>query len=164
MVGLSFAGCSGSGFTATPTDISGDYNTTLTNGDNSCMFANWTSGSTTQNVHVTIKQTGGSATATVTGVAGLLFDVILGGMPQFAGTVTGDGFTLTAVGTNSAKDGQCAYTLKATLSGTITGDAIQGQIVYAESTNGSPDCSYHSTCTSTQAYAGARAPASNGDD
>jgi hypothetical protein len=152
--------CGGGSFQSSPqalTDISGDYIVTLTNGANDCQFANWTSGSSSS-VHLDVQQTGSSATGSVTGVAGLLFDAILGGMPEFQGTVSGDSFNLAAVGTNSAKDGQCSYTIKATLTGTLTGDAIQGQLAYSETTNGSSDCSYHATCSSLQAYAGARAP------
>jgi len=160
--------CGGSSFqpspsTTAPSDIGGDYIATLTNGTNDCQFANWTAGSTTS-VHLDVQQTGPSATATVTGVAGLLFDVILGGMPQFQGTVSGDSFDLVAVGTNASKDGQCSYTIKATLTGTLTGDAIQGNLTYSETTNGSSDCSYHATCTSVEAYAGARAPDAGAGD
>lgn len=154
--------CGGSSFQSSssppaPSDISGDYIATLTNGANDCQFPNWTAGSTAS-VHLAVQQTGSSATATVTGVAGFLFDVILGGMPQFQGTVSGDSFDLVAVGTNASNDGQCSYTIKATLTGTLTGDAIQGNLTYSETTNGSSDCSYHATCTSVEAYAGARAP------
>jgi hypothetical protein len=158
--------CGGSSFQAqsAPANIVGDYTTTLTNGANGCQFGNWNSGDTTQDVHLTVQQTGANATATVTGVAGLLFDVILGGMPQFEGTVTGDSFSLAAVGTNSAKDGQCSFTIKATLVGTLSGDAIQGQLTYSETTNGSSDCGYHATCTSVQAYAGTRAPEAGSGD
>jgi hypothetical protein len=152
--------CGGGSFQSSgpPSDVSGDYAATLTNGSNGCQFSNWTAGSTAENVHLTVQQTGSEATATVTGVAGLLFDVILGGTPQFQGTVTGDSFTLTAVGTNSAKDGQCSFTIKATLTGTLSGDAIQGQLSYAETTNDSSDCGFHATCSSVQSYAGVRAP------
>jgi hypothetical protein len=146
-----------------PTDIGGDYLATLTNGNNDCQFANWTAGSTA-NVHLDLQQTGSAATGTVTGVAGLLFDVILGGMPQFQGTVAGDSFSLVAVGTNASKDGQCLFTIKVTLTGALTGDAIQGDLTYSETTNGSSDCGYHATCTSVQAYAGARAPDAGGGD
>jgi hypothetical protein len=166
-VACAFA-CGGGSFQSSsappaPSDISGDYIVTLTNGANACQFSNWTSGSSS-NVHLDMQQTGSNATGTVTGVAGLLFDVILGGMPTFQGTVSGDSFSLAAVGTNSAKDGQCSYTIKATLTGTLTGDAIQGQLTYSETTNGSSDCSYHATCSSVEAYAGARAPDAGGGD
>jgi hypothetical protein len=158
--------CGGGSFQSSPeapSDISGDYIVTLTNGTNDCQFSNWTNGSTSS-VHLDVQQTDGTATATVTGVAGLLFDVILGGMPAFQGPVSGDSFSLAAVGTNSAKDGQCSYTIKATLTGTLTGDAIQGQLTYSETTNGSSDCGYHATCSSAQSYAGARAPDAGAGD
>jgi hypothetical protein len=163
---VAVAACGGSSFQGTPaaSDISGDYITTLTSDANGCQFMNWTTGSTTQGVHLSVQQTGSSATGTVTGVIGLLFDAILGGMPQFQGTVTGDNFDLVAVGTNSATDGQCSYTIKVTLTGTLSGDAIQGKLTYSENTNGSADCGFHATCTSVQSYAGARAPDAGGGD
>jgi hypothetical protein len=163
---VAVASCGGSSFQGSPatSDIGGDYTATLTNGNNGCQFSNWTTGSSTQDVHLNVQQTGATATATVTGVAGLVFDVILGGMPTFQGTVSANTFDLVAVGTNSSNDGQCSYTIKATLTGTLSGDAIQGQLSYSESTNGSPDCGFHATCTSVQSYAGARAPDAGAGD
>jgi hypothetical protein len=160
---LAFApGCGGSTFQANqpPANIAGDYSVSLTNGNNGCQFANWTQGSTAQDVHVMLAQQGASATATLTGLAGLLFYVVLGTV-QFQGTVSGDSFTLTAVGSNPARDGMCTFTIKATLTGSTAGDTIQGQLAYTETTNGSPDCSYHSTCSSIQSFAGARPPAAD---
>src|SRR5262245_21693770 len=111
---VAVASCGGSSFQGTPvtSDIGCGYTATVTSGNNGCQFSNWTMGSTTQDVHLNVQQTGGTATATVTGVAGLVFDVILGGTPTFQGTVSGDTFDLVAVGTNSSNDGQCSYTIK----------------------------------------------------
>jgi hypothetical protein len=156
--------CSGGSLQATPpANIAGAYSVTLTNGDNGCQFTNFTGAPPTQDVHVTLQQQGATATGSVTGLAGLFFSIVLGTMAQqFQGTVSGDSFTLTAHGANAFHAGQCTFTIEATLSGTITGDTIQGQLVYTESTNGSPDCAYHATCSSTQSFAGARAPSADG--
>jgi hypothetical protein len=162
---LLFAFACGGAFqsSSSPSDISGSYSIALTNQSNGCQFANWTNGSTASDVHFDVQQQGPNVSATVTGVAGLLFDLILGGKPQFQGTVTDSSFTMAAVGANSATDSQCAYTIQATMAGSSDGDTIQGQLTYTETTNGSPDCGYHATCSSVQSYAGARAPSADDD-
>jgi hypothetical protein len=149
--------CSGSSFQAETANISGNYSVTLTDQANGCMFAgNWTPGASAQNVPVAIQQQGTSATATVSGVAALLLDLVLG-TAMFSGSVQGQSFSLIAIGSTALKEGVCEYTIRATLAGTIDGDAIQGTITYSETTNGSPTCTYHSTCTSVQTFAGVRA-------
>lgn len=155
------AACSGSSFQASTAHVAGDYSVTLTNGSNGCQFTNWTVGSTVQDVHVTIEQQGTTATATVDGLAAAVFDVVLG-TAAFQGSVQGESFTLTAIGSNAAKVENCSFTIKATMAGAISGDAIQGTVTYTETTNGSPDCGYRSTCSSVESFAGVRAPAADG--
>jgi hypothetical protein len=146
---------------AATADIAGDYSVTLTNGSNGCQFTNWTSGSTVQDVHVTVEQQGTMATATVDGLAAAFFDVVLG-TAAFQGSVQGDSFTLTAIGSNAAKVENCSFTIRATMAGAISGATIQGTVTYTETTNGSPDCGYRSTCSSVESFAGVRAPAADG--
>jgi hypothetical protein len=155
------AACGGNSFSSQTADVAGDYTVDLKTGDNGCMFTSWTPGSSTMNVPVTLTQQGTTVTATVGGLAAAVLDLVLG-TAQFQGTVTGDSFSLSAFGTAHATDGDCSYTLKATLAGSISGDSIQGQITYSESTNGSPACSYHATCTSVQNFDGVRAPSADG--
>ncbi len=150
--------CSGSSFQAATANISGNYSVTLTDQADGCMFGgNWMPGASAQNVPVDIQQQGTNATATVRGVAALLLDVVLGSAMFSQGSVQGQSFTLTDIGSTPIKQGTCEYTIKATLAGSIDGDAIQGTLTYSETTNGSPDCTYHSTCTSVQTFAGVRA-------
>jgi hypothetical protein len=161
VIAAGVAACSGGNFQSTTANISGEYSVTLTNESNACMFTSWTNGATTQDVHVTFAQSGTTATATVDGVAAAVFDLVLG-TATFQGSVQGDSFTLTAIGSNSAKDGMCAYTLKSTMQGSISGATIQGTVTYTETTNGSPDCGYRSTCSSVESFAGVTAPAADG--
>jgi len=182
LVGLGLVGlvtaCGGASFTSQMADaapapdantdtgvaaanVAGDYTVDLTTGDNGCMFANWMPGTSNMNVPVTLAQQGTTATATVGGLAALVLVVGLG-TAKFQGTVTGDSFSLADYGTAHSTDGDCSYTLKATLTGSISGDSISGQITYSETTNGSPACTYHATCTSVQAFAGVRAPSADG--
>ncbi len=153
--------CGGSSFSSQTADVAGVYTVDLTTGDNGCMFTSWTPGSSTMNVPVTLTQQGANATATVGGLAALVLDVVLG-TAEFQGKVTGDSFSLAAFGSTTAKDGSCPFTIKAMLTGNISGDSISGQITYSESTNGSPSCSYHATCTSVQTFDGVRAPSADG--
>jgi hypothetical protein len=148
--------CSNS-FNGSSVDLTGDYTVALTDGANDCMFPNWTQGSSTQGIALDVQQEGSSVTGTVNGVAAVVLDALLG-THQFQGTVDGSSFTMTAIGSNAAKDQGCSYTVKATVTGTLDGDAIQGSITYTETTNGSSDCGYHATCSSVESYAGVRAP------
>jgi hypothetical protein len=157
-LGAAVTACGGGSFSSQTADITGDFSVSLTTGSNACEFTGWTVGSVAMNVPVAIAQQGTSATATVTGLAAmLLLDAVLG-THEFQGTVSGDSFALTAFGSTSLKDGDCAFTIKATMTGSISGDAIQGQITYTETTNGNPACGYHATCSSVQSFAGVRAP------
>ena len=149
--------CSSSSFQSSPVDLSGNYTVDITNADNGCMFTSWMQGASARGVALAVQQEGSTATGTVTGVSGLYLDVLLG-THQFSGTVDGSTFTMTAIGSNAVKDMMCSFTFKATVTGTLDGDAIQGNITYTETTNGSSDCGYHSTCSSVQNYAGIRAP------
>jgi hypothetical protein len=154
-LGGALMACGGGSFSEETANIAGNYSVLLTTGNNACEFSGWTPGSVAMNVPVAIAQQGTSATATVTGIAALLLDAVLG-THEFQGTVSGDSFTLTAFGSTSLKDGDCAFTIKATLTGSLSGDAIQGQITYTETTNGNPACGYHATCSSVQSFVGGR--------
>ncbi len=89
LVGLAVAGCSGSSTSSSPpADFSGDYSVAITNGQNGCNFKTWTVGSSSNGTPVTITQNGSSASASVGGVAGGYYDVILGSH-VFSGTVSG---------------------------------------------------------------------------
>jgi hypothetical protein len=157
--------CGGSSFSSQTANVAGDYTVELTTGDNGCMFTSWTAGSTATAVPVTLTQQGANTTATVGGAAAIVLDLLFGtalGTSQFHGSVTGGSFSLADYGTTHATDGDCSYTLKATLTGSISGNSISGQITYSETTNGSPACGYHATCTSVQAFDGVRAPSADG--
>jgi hypothetical protein len=157
-LGAAFTACGGGSFSSQTANIAGDYSFSFTTGANVCEFTGWTPGSVAMDVPVMMTQQGTSATATVTGLAAmLLLDAVLG-THEFQGTVSGDSFTLTAFGSTSLKDGDCAFTIKATMTGSISAATVQGQITYTETTNGNPACGYHATCSSVQSFAGVRAP------
>jgi len=140
-----------------PANVAGSYAVNLTNKDNGCQFDNWTVGSMTSNVLISITQSSGDATATVTGVAGAYLAVILGSA-AFTGTVDGNSLTLKLFGTRSATKGSCSYTINAVIRAASNGDLIEGTISYESATNGSPDCATIEGCASAQAFNGTRPP------
>ena len=138
-------------------DVAGTYSIGITNKDNGCGFDNWTVGQMTSNVGLVITQSGDKATATVQGVAGAFYTLVLG-TASFTGTVDGNALDLTIFGTRQATKNSCAYTVNAEVHAAISGDLLSGTIDYKAATNGSPDCGSIQDCTSSQAFNGTRPP------
>lgn len=152
------AGCSGSdsSSSATPLDFSGTYSISVTSEDNGCNYANWTQGNSAQNISFDIAQSGSQASGTLKGLANLTFSLL--GIGTLQGPVTGANASLSAVGTTSLKQGNCAYFVRASASLALTGNALNGTITYSDQVNGSPDCGPLTTCESHQNVSGSRPP------
>lgn len=148
---LSF-GCS-----SDPEDVAGDYSISITNRENGCMFDNYTEGETSTNIPLTITQDGSDATGTVGGLAGGFLDLWLGSR-VFQGSVSGAKVDLELFGTNSTTEGNCTYTVNSTISGTLSGDVLTGNLFYEKATNGNPDCSAIEGCATRQEFNGTRPP------
>jgi hypothetical protein len=138
------------------TDVAGDYQTNITNGDNGCNFGGWTVGAVTATA-VTVTQSGRDVTATVTGVAALALEAAVGGH-VYSGKVSGDSLSLKLFGTRSNTTGNCTYTFNSEIHAEVHGDALTGKIDYVAATNGNPDCSGVTGCQSSQEFSGARPP------
>ena len=151
---LVFAACGGD-----PVNTAGNYTVGVTNRDNGCMVANWTVGAMSSNIGVDITQSGGSATATITGLAQITLDLALGGH-AFSGTVDGDQLDLTLLGTRPQTMGNCTYTLDGEIIATSTGELITGRINYKAATNNHPDCTTMNIqgCVTYQDFNGSRPP------
>src|SRR5689334_7797456 len=106
-------------------DVSGNYMTTITNGDNGCNFGNWTVGGVTV-AAVTIVQGGNRVTATVTGLPGLVLDAALGDH-VYTGIVSGDSLNVNLFGTRSNTTGNCTYTYNSEIHAAVAGDVLTGQ-------------------------------------
>jgi hypothetical protein len=146
------------GATDVPTaDVSGKYTLSLTKKTNGCAFANWTVGETAQGVVMTVTQNANTVTGTVEGLGAVTLDLILG-THVFAGTVLGSTADMQANGSRAASQGTCAYTINAHVNLTLTGNAVNGSIVYTPKTNGSADCGVLNACSSTQDVSGSRPP------
>lgn len=158
LLGLA-AACGGSDPPPTP-DIHGTYTISTTNGQGACL-PGWTPGQTASNISVDVTQSGGSVTATVTGVSSAVLIGLWGqGANVYQGTVSGSSLDLVAHGTRSYSSGSCAFTVDATLHATVSGDVMQGTIVYTPNTNSSPDCASVRTCSASQSFNGTRPPTS----
>src|SRR5262245_15079828 len=100
-------GCSGSDSSGLPADFSGNYSVSITNSSNGCNYANWKVGESVQNIEVSVGQSGADLTVDVRGLANIYFAVL--GIGTLKGTAGGSSASATAVGTNSIKQGLCAY-------------------------------------------------------
>jgi hypothetical protein len=140
-------------------EVAGNYTVALTNRDNGCNLGNFTPGQMSSGVAVTITQSGSKLTVTVEGLAGLsLVGLLGGGGNVYAGGVDGDGFSVESIGTKANTSGNCTYTFNSTISGTLSGDSLVGEIDYRAADNGNSDCTQVHGCLSYQDYNGTRPP------
>jgi hypothetical protein len=140
-----------------PADAAGEYTVAITNGDNGCSFGGWDPGQSTPDIPFTITQSGADVTGTVGDYVGDLMKSAYGSN-VFVGRVEGSLFTMKDEGTKEFTSGGCVASIDILAQGEITGDAIQGTLVYDPKTNGHADCGAFNTCTSTQQFSGARPP------
>ena len=140
-----------------PANVAGDYSIAVTNRSNGCDLTNWTEGNTAQDIPVEIVQNGSAATADVTGGVGGLLDVWLGSS-LFTGEVAGNHLDLLLTGTTEYAEGECDYTMNATIDATLDGDALEGEIRYEAQTDLDPECGDLTGCVSVQEFVGVRPP------
>ena len=147
------AGCS-----SDPVNVEGSYTVAITNGDNGCEFVGFTEGNTAQDIGLAVTQAGSEAQAEVTGtLASGLLDVVLGSH-TFEGRVDGSDLDLQIIGSTPFTQGNCAYTINATVNASLDGDVLIGTIDYTAKTNQNPDCGTKTTCKTTQSFNGTRPP------
>ncbi len=138
-------------------DVEGEYMVAITNGSNGCEFENYTVGESSTGTPFTLVQDGQAVTGTIEGIAGGVVELLLG-TRTFEGGVSGDDIELTLFGERAAQQGNCSYTINATLTAKINGDALQGEINYTAKTNGNPDCEGLEGCMTRQDISGTRPP------
>jgi hypothetical protein len=151
------AACSSSTSSGPPADVSGSYTVAVTNRTNGCTFPSWNEGNVAPNIPFTITQNGANISGSVGGLSGAYTAIVLG-TNSFSGTAIGTTISMTAYGTRSTTQGQCAYTINATISGTLNGNELTGQIKYTPATNHAPDCGTLESCVSQQDFDGTRPP------
>lgn len=144
--------CSGT----TPTNFAGNYTVTITNQANTCNFPNWTAGNSTAGIPVSITQDGTTAQVLVEGGIGDLL-AFFTGTKTMQGTVTGNTFTGEILGTKSASQQTCTYTVNTKLTATLdANNVLSGTLSYTPITNGDPACGAYNACTNNQTVSGNR--------
>lgn len=147
---FALAGCA-------PVDAAGMWSVNLTNDANGCSLDNWTPGSTTTGVPLTIAQSGSSASGEIGGTTGTLASVVFGTNRFEMGSISGNNVDLRLTG-RAGSMGGCAYTPILDLTGSINGDTMSGRVVWSYDTNASADCGAMATCESVQLMNGSRPP------
>jgi hypothetical protein len=140
-----------------PVDAAGTYTVAITNGPNGCGFEQWTEGDQATGIGMVITQDGADVQATVQGLTGAYLDLVLGSH-VFVGTVDGNDLDLEIIGTRSATQGNCTYTVTARVNAELSGDALSGTIDYVTVTNHHPECGTKESCASQQLFNGTRPP------
>src|SRR5689334_22312380 len=155
LVTLVAPGCGDS--SSTPANVAGNYTIAVTNRDNGCAFQNFTPGNTASNIPFAVTQSGSNVSGTIQGLVGTWVSLVFGSN-QFKGAVSGDTLNMTLYGTRSATQGNCTYTVNATVTATSNGDVLQGHIDYSKVGNGNPDCAGITGCITRQDFNGTRPP------
>lgn len=141
----------------TPADVAGTYTMSLTVQQNDCGILGNSVGESSTGVTVVVTATGSQVEAQVQGVAGLALALEMGSS-TFTGNVSGNALDLSISGTMAGSNGTCAYTRKAHLVGTVSGDVITGSVSYGFATNKTADCGTRDTCQDVQIFNGTRPP------
>jgi hypothetical protein len=139
-----------------PADVAGDYSINVTNRENGCEFENWQEGESTTAIPLAVTQQDSDVEGVIGGAVGVYMNVVLGSN-TFSGSASGNSVTLTLIG-RAMMEGNCAYTLNATLHGVLQDDVLTGTIEYTRATNDNPDCAPLEGCVSRQEFNGARPP------
>ncbi|HTQ45554.1 MAG TPA: hypothetical protein VMI75_22500 [Polyangiaceae bacterium] len=135
-----------------PAQVAGDYTLTVTDNQNGCNVENFTTGATQSGITVSITQNGSSLSATGTGSMGLMLAFATG--DTLNGYIDGQAASLSS--TVGHTQGGCAYSTTATVNLVFSGNQFEGNVLYTDSGNGSPDCGVMQQCTSSQKVTGSR--------
>jgi hypothetical protein len=151
------AGSSGGGGGDPAARVAGDYTVSLTNGANTCPSGgDWVEGNQSAGIPFTIQQDGNRIWAEAAGPAAVLF-ILVTGEVAFEGEIHENEFSMTNYGTKVSQEGNCTYTVNATIAGTVDDNTIEGTVVYKPVITDNPDCAPFD-CQAEQAYSGSRPP------
>ncbi|HEY1958806.1 MAG TPA: hypothetical protein VGH28_24495 [Polyangiaceae bacterium] len=142
---------------AAPSNFAGSYSGTVVSGDNACQFSGWTAGNSSP-FQATVTQDGADAQLQVpiNSIVGLVMAAVLG-TNTFTGTVSGNEFTASVLGTKQTTQGACTFTVNTKLDLTIDDKSnVVGALTYTPVTNGDPSCAALNTCSNVQNVTGSR--------
>ena len=111
------------GCSDTVSNVAGNYTLAVTNGANGCAFMNFMPGATASGVPFNVTQDGASVTGVVGGGAGLFANLVLGSA-TLTGTVSSTHLSMMLRGTRELMQGQCRYTVHATVEANLLGDTL----------------------------------------
>jgi hypothetical protein len=131
------SGCGSSGSGGTPTDFTGAYSGTSTNGQSTCPGA-WNTGQTGDGA-VTLTQSGDDVQLQGQGGTAVVFFAVFG-TAGFTGKATGSVVDAVVVGSIPQAAGACTFTWKGTITARLSGDVLSGKLTYTPNTNGHADC------------------------
>jgi hypothetical protein len=114
-------------------------------------------GATSTGVMVSISQSGSIVTAALDWVTSLGAAELLGANVNFAGSVTGNDVQMVAFGTKSYMEGACTYTMNATMTATLSGNALEGTTSY-DMVPASGSVCRDLICEGAQDFSGSRPP------
>lgn len=140
-----------------PADVAGNYMVSTTNGDNVCGIDGWDAGGVGTGIPVVITQDGDVVQLTVEGLWGGALNLLVGSN-RFNGTVGGSHIQADIVGSVTARQGQCVYTVTLELDADLNGDVLTGEVAYRPVTNRHADCGVLETCANIQRFNGTRPP------
>jgi hypothetical protein len=140
-----------------PADVAGTYTVATTSDANECGLAFWNEGETQTGIPVVITQNGGVVQVEVQGLTGAGLSLATGSN-RFNGNVGGNAIHAELIGSTTGRQGDCVYTLTLELDATLSGDTLQGEILWRPMTNGHPDCGILQTCGNVQRFNGVRPP------
>jgi hypothetical protein len=140
-----------------PADVAGDYTVATTYGDNECGLSGWNAGESQTGIPVRVTQDGGDVEVEVQGLSAVTLGAVTGGT-TFVGHVSGNRVSADLIGSSTARQGGCAYTLTLELEASLQGDALEGEIAWRPVTNRHPDCGTLDACSNLQRFSGVRPP------
>jgi len=141
----------------TPANVAGTYTLALNIEQNDCGILGNPVGTPSTGVGVVVTQNGSQVDAQVQGLPGAALALAMGS-DTFSGTVSGNSLDLSISGTMPGSSGTCAFTRRAHLTGSLSGDVLSGKVTYTYVTNKTADCGFRDTCQDVQILNGTRPP------
>jgi hypothetical protein len=141
---------------STPTNFAGTYSIITTQNADDCGLPGWQAGNTSSTFAVVFTQDGTNATLTVQGLLATALDLYVG-THVFSGSVSGNTFTSEYVGSKTATDGACSYTLNIAISTSLdSNNVISGTLTITPVTNNDASCGAKNLCNNTETVSGNR--------
>jgi hypothetical protein len=141
-----------------PPDVAGAFAGALTNRENGCMLAGFTPGAMSSGVTMTVTQSDAAVTVNVDGLARAALSLFLGSTEPMRGSTTAGGFLVRQAGQTPMNQMGCTFNTQVEANARLTGNALEGTVVYSFQVTDPNACGYRATCRSTQDFSFVRPP------